>query len=135
MAITALDVSGIALRIAGIFVFVTVTVPFGFFQAVTFPDQMTSSSIPLIVIAILVACIHVYFMYRAYYALRLLGILVFSAVYALLLYYFLVLFGLDPGAGTIRWAAVVYLTLLYGYGVAYNSVDAFISGLLHTKSV
>lgn len=135
MALVALDVRGLALRLAGIFVFVVITVPFGLFYPFIMPDELTAGSIPFFVLLIMMACVHVYLFYRAYYALRFLGLLVFTVVYCMICYYFSYLLGLEANGGTIGLSAVAYLTLLYGYGVSYNMVDAFISGLLHTKSV
>lgn len=133
--IASLDLVGLTLRLAGAFVFVVATVPYGILQPWFITSDIEVSAIPLIVVAILVLCGHVYFAYRAYYALRRLGLVVFSIVYGLICIYLSHVFGFDWDAYTLRWQAVGYLSLLYGYGVCYNLIDSYVSGLLHTKNV
>lgn len=135
MAVASLDAGGLAMRVAGVFLFVLVTVPYGMLYAFILPDELSAPAIPLIVLLILIVCAHLYFVYRSYYALKISGFLVFTAVYGLLSYYIAYLLGLEASEAGMRWNFVGYLTLLYGYGVCYNTIDGYISGLLHTKGV
>lgn len=134
-AVNTLDFAGLALRMVGVFVFVVATVPYGILQPRLIMEDIGMWIIPLIVLAILVLCGHVYLAYRAYYALRRSGLVVFSLVYALIVIYVSHIFGVEWDMQTLRWQAVGYLGLLYGYGVCYNFVDSYVSGLLHTKNV
>ena len=135
MAVATLDAGGLAMRVAAVFLFVLVTVPYGILYAFILPEELSAPAIPLIVLLILIICTHIYFVYRAYYALKISGFLVFTAVYALISYYIAYLLGLEVSDSGMRWNIVGYLTLLYGYGVCYNTIDGYISGLLHTKGV
>ena len=135
MAAVTLDTGGLLMRLAGVFVFVLVTVPYGMFSGFVLPDDVGPASIPVVILVIIVVCLHIYLVYRAYYALKISGFLVLTFVYTLLAYYVAYLFGLEWSGSGIRWYAVAYLTLLYGYGICYNFIDSYISGLLHTKGV
>ena len=53
----------------------------------------------------------------------------------LLAYFIMVFFKIEVSILNARWNAAAYLTLLYSYGLCYNFVDSFLSGLLHTKGV
>jgi hypothetical protein len=44
-------------------------------------------------------------------------------------------FGLEASMNNLIWLLVIYLTLLYGFGLSYNHIDSALSGLLHTKGV
>ena len=63
------------------------------------------------------------------------GLDLFTIVYMLLAYFIMVFFQIEVSILNARWNAAAYLTLLYSYGLCYNFVDSFLSGLLHTKSV
>ena len=57
----------------------------------------------------------------------------FTLIYGLLAYYLMWSLGLGEGYGGLLWFFIFYLTLLYGYGLSYNHIDAALSGLLHTR--
>lgn len=136
MAATILDPVSFGIRMAGTFAFVFVATPFGPFQNYVMPETPEWPSIPMILTAIIVLCMHVYFAYRAYYALKVTGIVILTAVYLLLAYYVISLFDMDVmSSGNVRWHSVIYLTFLYTYGICYNFIDSHVSGLLHTKTV
>jgi hypothetical protein len=65
--------------------------------------------------------------------LRISGFFVFTLVYGLLAYYLMWILGLGEGYGGLPWLVIIYLTLVYGYGLSYNHLDAALSGLLHTR--
>lgn len=136
MAVASLDPLGAAIRFVGIMIFVFLATPFGPFQSWIAPENPSLPSIPMILCIILVLSMHIYLLYRAYYALHLTGILVLAVFYALLAYHVASLFGVSPiSVGSIRWHSFFFLTMLYSYGVFYSFVDSYISGLLHTKNV
>ena len=135
MAIVTIDAGALAMRVAGVFLFVAATVPSGMLNAYIVPDGIGVSDIPFILLLIVIICVHIYLIYRAYYALRFTGFLVLTILYALLAYYITYLLGLEVNGTGLWWNIVAYLTLLYGYGVCYNFIDGYISGLLHTKGV
>jgi len=132
VAIVVPSPASIALRFGGSFIFVVLT---SFVVAYLVPDRFEVESIPRIVILILVGCAHLYLLYRAYYPLRISGFIVFSVIYALMAYYVMASFGVEIGVSSMPWMFIVYLTLLYGFGLSYNHIDAALSGLLHTKGV
>ena len=124
--------ASIALRFGGSFLFVMLT---GSLAAYTVPDRFGIESIPKIAFLIIIGCAHFYMIYRAYYPLGTIGIMTFSIVFALLSYYVMSVFGLEASVDSMIWLLVIYLTLLYGFGLSYNHIDAALSGLLHTKGV
>ena len=132
MAVQIPTPASIALRFGGSFLFVLFT---GVLGAYTLPDRFGVESIPGIVVLIILGCAHVYLLYRAYYPLRKIGIMTFSLVFALSSYYVMSLLGLEASVDSMLWLLVIYLTLLYGFGLSYNHIDSVLSGLLHTKGV
>lgn len=130
MAVSSLSPAAIPLRFGGTFLFVVTTSYLGVFLM---PDGFTAENIPELVTLILIGCAHLYLLIRAYYSLRISGFIVFTLVYGLLAYYLMANLGLDVGLGGLPWLIIVYLTLLYGYGLSYNHIDAALSGLLHTR--
>lgn len=126
----------LAARAAVVVVFVFLTTPFGPLQDMVIPEKPEFPPIPLILGIILVLCMHVYLFYRAYYALKLVGIAVLTAFYMLLSYYVASLFGATAlSFESFRWHSFFYLSLLYSYGICFSFIDSYISGLLHTKNV
>jgi hypothetical protein len=130
MAVSAISPATIPLRFGGAFLFVVVT---GYLGAFLLPDEVSAGSIPKFVMLILIGCSHLYLLIRAYYSLRISGFFVFTLVYGLLAYYLMWILGLGEGYGGLPWLVIIYLTLLYGYGLSYNHLDAALSGLLHTR--
>ena len=132
MAVSVPTPASIALRFGGSFLFVLLTGALGVY---TVPDQFRVDSIPGVVVLIILGCAHFYLLYRAYYSLRTIGLITFSIVFALLSYYVMSVFGLEASMNNLIWLVVIYLTLLYGFGLSYNHIDSALSGLLHTKGV
>jgi hypothetical protein len=130
MAISSFSPAAIPLRFGGTFLFVVTT---SYLGAFLMPDGLTAENIPELVMLILIGCAHLYLLIRAYYSLRISGFIVFTLVYGLLAYYLMANLGLDAGLGGLTWLIIFYLTLLYGYGLSYNHIDAALSGLLHTR--
>lgn len=130
MAVATFSPAAIPLRFGGTFVFVVMTAYLGAFLM---PDRFSVDNIPEFVSLILIGCAHLYLLIRAYYSLRMSGFLVFTLVYGLLAYYLMQILGLGAGFGDLPWLLIIYLTLLYGYGLSYNHIDAALSGLLHTR--
>ena len=132
MAVYVPTPASIALRFGGSFLFVVLT---GSLGAYTVPDRVGVESIPGIAVLIMIGCAHFYLLYRAYYPLRTVGIVTFTIIYALMSYYVMSVLGLEASVDGTIWLLVIYLTLLYGFGLSYNHIDAALSGLLHTKGV
>ena len=126
---------GLLGRVVGVSAFVWLLPPFGISTLLVSSDEQQMPAAVFFIALILLACAHLYLFTRAYYALRTNGILVFTIVYMLLAYFIMVFFQIEVSILNARWNAAAYLTLLYSYGLCYNFVDSFLSGLLHTKSV
>jgi hypothetical protein len=126
---------GLLGRVVGVSAFVWLLPPFGILTLLVSSDEQQMPAAVFFIALILLACAHLYLFNRAYYALRTNGILVFTIVYMLLAYFIMVFFKIEVSILNARWNAAAYLTLLYSYGLCYNFVDSFLSGLLHTKSV
>lgn len=136
MAIASAGPLNFVARVVTIVVFVFLTTPFGPLQHMVVPEKPDWPSIPVILCLMLVLCMHVYLLYRAYYALKFVGIAVLTAFYGLLAYYLASLFGAASlSLESLRWHTFFYLSLLYTYGICFSFIDAYISGLLHTKNV
>jgi hypothetical protein len=135
MAVADLGPISVGLRFAGVFAFVWATAVDGYLVSFLLPEIFDSSEIPNLVILILLGCTHVYLMYRSYYALKLIGILILTTIYLLVAYYVGSMVGAKASASGLSWLLIFYLTLLYGYGLTFNFIDAALSGLLHTKGV
>lgn len=132
---TPLGSAEVGIRLSGVFAFVWTTSPNSYLVRFLLPDSFDVSQIPYVITLILIACAHVYFMYRAYYSLKFSGIALFSIIYLLIAYYIGSMIGTAPSLTGLSWLLIFYLSLLYGYGVTYNFIDAALSGLLHTKGV
>lgn len=132
MAVSTFSPAAIPLRFGAMFLFVIIT---SYLGAFLMPDRFSIDSIPELVTLILIGCAHLYLLIRAYYSLRIAGILVFTLIYGLLAYYLMQSFGLGASFSGLPWLLIIYLTLLYGYGLSYNHIDAALSGLLHTKGI
>ena len=126
---------GLLGRVVGVSAFVWLLPPFSISTLLVSSDEQQMPAAVFFIALILLACAHLYLFNRAYYALRTNGILVFTIVYMLLAYFIMVFFQIEVSILNARWNAAAYLTLLYSYGLCYNFVDSFLSGLLHTKSV
>ncbi|WP_395686258.1 hypothetical protein [Aestuariivirga sp.] len=135
MAASVLGPSAVALRFAGTFAFVWVTAVDGYFVSFLLPEMFDTSEIPNLVVLILLGCTHLYLLYRSYYVLRSSGIFIFTTIYLLVAYYVGSMFGTEASTSGLSWLLIFYLTLLYGYGLSFNFIDAALSGLLHTKGV
>lgn len=126
---------GLLGRVVGVTAFVWLLPPFGILTLLMSSEEHEMPAAVFFIALILLTCAHLYLFNRAYYALRTNGILVFTIVYMLLAYFIMVFFKIEVSILNARWNAAAYLTLLYSYGLCYNFVDSFLSGLLHTKSV
>ena len=135
MASAALDSGGLLGRIIGVTAFVCLLPPFGLLTALIAQQELKFPGAPVFIAIILLVCAHIFLFTRAYYALKISGIVVFSIVYLLLAYTVMVLFGFEVSANNANWYVAAYLSLLYSYGLCFNFIDSFLSGLLHTKSV
>lgn len=130
MAISSLSPAAIPLRFGGTFLFVVSTSYLGTFLM---PDGFTAENIPELVTLILIGCAHLYLLIRAFHSLKVTGCIVFTLVYGLLAYYLMANFGLDVGLGSLTWFIIIYLTLIYGYGLSFNHIDTALAGLLHVR--
>lgn len=126
---------GLLGRVVGVSAFVWLLPPFGISTLLVSSDEQQMPAAVFFIALILLACAHLYLFNRAYYALRTNGILVFTIVYMLLAYFIMVFFKIEVSILNARRTAAAYLLILYNYGLCYNFVDSFLSGLLHTKSV
>ena len=130
MAISQLSPASIPLRFGGTFLFVVAT---HYLSTFLMPDGFSAESIPELVMLILIGCGHLYLLVRAYQSLQISGFIVFTLLYGLLAYYLRSSLGLDAGLGSMSWFMITYLTLLYGYGLSFNHIDAALAGLLHVR--
>lgn len=122
-------------RIAGVTAFVWLLPPFGVLSSLLPQEEPQLPGTLVIVMVILLVCAHIFLFNRAFYALKSSGIFVFTIVFLLLAYLAMALFQIGVSADNAKWYAAAYLSMLYSYGLCYNFVDAFLSGLLHTRSV
>lgn len=135
MAVPVLDSVGLIGRVVGVTALVFLLPPFGALPMLISPEESHAPTTAVFIAIILLACAHVYLFTRAYYSLKSVGILVMTIIYLLVAYSLMSSFGLGVSANNARWYAAAYLSMLYSYGLCYNFVDSFLSGLLHTKSV
>ena len=130
MAISQLSPVAIPLRFGGSFLFVATSY---YLSTFLLPDGFSADNIPELVMLILIGCGHLYLLVRAYQSLQISGFIIFTLLYGLLAYYMKASLGLEAGLGSLAWFMITYLTLLYGYGLSFNHIDAALAGLLHVR--